>query len=221
MDGGTKGEWIYEVYQNHHDHENRTEDRKGGTGAKQPMTIRLSPTAAGPQSGTITIGSNDPSTPSLIVNVTGTGSAGSGSAQCTGGGPGGFGVTLAGGPVCTEITNGTCPATQPVSFSALGTSDPNITVWYELNGLSPSSSVLTRFSFNGMLVPSLDYGPFGPNFFQSGAYVLCPGFVPTASGVGNWAANVFLNGSSTPAFTFTFTVVSGSGHASKPGVHTN
>jgi hypothetical protein len=190
-----------------------------GAGSTQGVTIRFSPTVAGAQSATITVSSNDPTTPSLNVNVTGNTGSGSsgGSAQCAATGPGGFGVTLAGGPVCTEITNGVCPATQPVSFTTLGSSDPNITVWYELNGLIASSSVLTRFSFNGTLIPSLDYGPFGPNFFQGGTYVLCPGIVPNASGAGNWAANVFVNGSSTPAFTFTFTVVPGSGHTAKPG----
>ena len=109
----------------------------GAAGSSQIVTIRFSPTAAGAQSGTLTVMSNDPTTPSINVSVTGNTGSGSsgGSAQCTGSGPGGFGVTLAGGPVCTEVTNGVCPNTQPVSFTTLGASDPNITVWFELNGL--------------------------------------------------------------------------------------
>jgi len=42
-------------------------------GASQTVTIRFSPTAAGPQSGTVTFNSNDPATPARAVSVIGSG----------------------------------------------------------------------------------------------------------------------------------------------------
>jgi uncharacterized protein (TIGR03437 family) len=44
-----------------------------GFGSYQYVTIRFSPTAAGAQSGTLTFASTDPATPSLTVNLSGTG----------------------------------------------------------------------------------------------------------------------------------------------------
>ncbi|MBK5291322.1 MAG: choice-of-anchor D domain-containing protein [Acidobacteriia bacterium] len=49
-----------------------------GAGSLQYAIIRFSPTSAGLQTGTVTIASNDPATPSVTINVTGTGA---GSAQ--------------------------------------------------------------------------------------------------------------------------------------------
>ena len=44
-----------------------------GVGSSQTATIRFSPTAAGGQNGTVTINSTDPSSPAVIVTVSGTG----------------------------------------------------------------------------------------------------------------------------------------------------
>ena len=136
----------------------------------------------------------------------GTGTGGTGFCTTTGGTPAG-GVTLVDGPVCTGLpsTAPACPLTRPGPVTAYGANDPLVLIWLGLTGLNQQSTVRARFSFNGAEQPSLDYGPFGP--FQPGSsYLLCPSFVPNAASIGPWTVSVYVNNSSTPFITVSFTV---------------
>lgn len=93
-------------------------------------------------------------------------------------------VTVDSGPVFTEsVSNpnsvGGCPFTAPTA-SAFHAGDPIMTVWLGLLGLTPQSTVLFRFSYNGIAEPTLDWG-YAAGSFQSGFnYLLCPSVGPAS-----------------------------------------
>lgn len=90
-------------------------------GACLPLEIKFSPTAAGPQSGTLTVASNDPITPSAAIAVSGT--AGKPTIATTVVDTGDFGRVCAGSfrdKIVTIANTGTCPLTiSNITSSAL------------------------------------------------------------------------------------------------------
>src|ERR1700736_3657748 len=75
---------------------------------------------------------------------------------------------------------------------------------------------LAGFSLTGTLQPIWVVVPYGPALFQTGStYYFCPGFFPngSSSAAGSWTLSVYLNGSTTPSFTVSFPVTTGTGGA--------
>jgi uncharacterized protein (TIGR03437 family) len=138
----------------------------------------------------------------------------------------GQGVTVDSDPVLTESVsnpNSSCPLTAPTTASAFHATDPILTVWIGLSGLTPQNSALFRFSYKGTSEPTLDWN-YPTGSFQSGFnYLLCPSvgtasilggvgqnfaaLFPNGGGAGSWTLGIYINGSSSPITTIPFTVL--------------
>src|SRR5581483_9962571 len=96
-------------------------------------------------------------------------------------------VSLIAGPVLTkngaDLVQHVCVTSTPPAVSSFVTTDPLIFVWFGLGGLTAQDSVLARFSFNGTVQPSRDYGPY-TGFASGNNYFLCPSMTPTAADAG-------------------------------------
>ncbi|MGD1098213.1 MAG: choice-of-anchor D domain-containing protein [Bryobacteraceae bacterium] len=142
-------------------------------GSFQFVTIAFSATSAGAQSGTITIVSNDPITPSLTVNVTGTGVA----------------------PVVTPVINVTPTNLNFGSVTTGKTSDLTLTVYNSGSGALTVNSVTSSnsaFSLTSLSTP-LNVAPGASQSFTIR-------FAPTAPGALIATLTIASNDPVTPSF---------------------
>jgi uncharacterized protein (TIGR03437 family) len=143
-------------------------------------------------------------------------------------------VTVGLGPVLTESVSdpltgnsgSNCPVKAPPAASTFYVTDPIMTVWVGLQGLTPQSSVQFVFSYNGAAEPTLGWNYVAGSFQSGYTYVLCPSvgtapilgvwgqnfatLFPGGGGAGPWTLGIYVNGSSSPITNIPFTILANS-----------
>ena len=105
-----------------------------------------------------------------------------------------------------------------------------MTIWLALAGLTSRDSVLFAFGYNGTPEPTLGESCAGGTFQSGNTYVFCPSvgtasslgtwgqsfssLFPGGGGAGSWTLGISLDGSASPMYTISFTILSSGGNSS-------